>query len=188
MEVTYILTMNDILRFDGFVIRRSTQTKIGLGLAILLAPLLASAFWLTQAQGWSGFFNGSGVSVVVTVVWGAIIFGARRGSVRARNAKFLGRKTARIGPDGFLVATDFVEIKYRWLGILEITEDAHCVFVLVDALTAIIIPKNAFGSHEQVAVFLHNARAYWTNPKDSLPNSLVRDDVTTWPPPPQMLT
>lgn len=172
MTVDFALTGDDYAAFnlhwqDTSEFMRRSRRKVWILLAVMtLVPATISVATMENDPGLATFL---GLIAIVTLVWTAAIIALRRRNVSRsihnifRNMTgraMVGPRTLTIRPDAIHTVSEVSETTYKWIGIERIETNAVYVFFYQGSNGAIIVPKWAFSSEEQLQLFLETARQF----------------------------
>ena len=187
MEVTFVLTPEDLWTFNQFVIRRTFSFKLQLGVRFAFVPLCLILFSaLAGYAAWQCALFGLAAAIVWVPfsLWSSRWQAAR--TARKRRA-ILDKQTVSLGAKGVRQVTTQMDTLVWWSGLLEVSESAAHIMFFVDINRAFLVPKHAFISQAEAQAFLDKARRY----REAVLNgqTLLEDapaeDTGVWPPPPR---
>ena len=184
MEVTYTLTVADVVHFQKYLLRRSSPRNALRTWAVAFFLLLISGFLLMISTDKVSTLISSVVPLaLIFVFWKVFLrFALAR---QAKNTPALGDvQVLRITPQHFVQTTPTSETKMLWQGIFDVAQDANYLYLLLNKQRGYLVPKRAFLDAVQAQTFYETAAACWKSAKaGSLAPNLV--DNSAWPPPPQ---
>lgn len=187
MEVTFVLTPEDLWTFNQFVIRRTASFKLRIALRYASVPLFLIMFCAVSGfAAWQCVLFGA----VTAVVWAPFCLWSSRWettrSGRKRRA-VLEKQTVSISAKGMRQVNIQSDSLIWWTAILEVSESATQIMFFSDKHYAFLVPKRAFTSQAEAQAFLDKARRYREAALtgQTLPDEASADDTGVWPPPPR---
>lgn len=187
MEVTFVLTPEDLWTFNQFVIRRTFSFKLRMAVGFAFVPLCLIVFSaLAGFATWQCFLFGA----VTAVVWVPFYLWSARLQVTRTARKrrsVLEKQTISISAKGMRQVNIQSDALVWWASILEVSESATQIMFFSDKHYAFLVPKRAFSSLAEAQAFLGKARLYRDAALNgqTLPNDAPAEDNGVWPPPPQ---
>lgn len=107
-------------------------------------------------------FTGFLIGIIADIFW---IYLVKRQVMKFPDNKkgLLGKHTIEIIETGVNESTSVNEGFTYWKGIKEINQDKNSIYIILDTLMALIIPKRSFSSENEAIEFYNKALEYWTN-------------------------
>ncbi len=187
MEVTFVLTPEDLWIFNQFVIRRTASFKLRVGARFAFVPLCLILFSaLSGYAAWQCILFGLAAAVIWVpfCLWSSRWETTRIG--RKRRA-VLEKQTVSISAKGMRQVNIQSDSLIWWTAILEVSESATQIMFFSDKHYAFLVPKRAFTSLAEAEAFLDKARRYRDASLNGqmLPDDAPAEDSGVWPPPPR---
>lgn len=182
MQIKYSLEPEDLWRYNKFLINRVAAYKYRFLLRLVLVPLVTLLFSLNlRLQWWICLL----ATIVITCAWVPFCFWSlRRHYIKTIQEQpgVLGIHSLEITSEGVWQRTTISESLLLWNGFAEIVENNDQILFFLNQKFAVVIPKHAFQSQEDVKHFLDTATAYWKGNPSPLE---VEQGTAVWPPPPR---
>jgi hypothetical protein len=109
------------------------------------------------------------VVLMLMILYGIILFLTmnfslkRSGKLLQENGTVLGSKKIEILEQGIQESSENSTTIFKWQSIKEVTSDEHAIYIFVDKVAAIIIPKRYITDVTQQEVLLATVEKYKTN-------------------------
>lgn len=186
LEVTYTLTMNDLLAYYFYALRKARRL-IPVYVLLFVVGLLGLVPMHNNPMG----FGPWPVDVLViawigVVIWNFSRFGLTRAINRQakRNPSLFAQHHMKIDGAWLHISSAYDRIQQRWQMVSAVDSNARYIFITAGS-TAYILAKTRFGSPDEAQQFLSLATQYWQHAK-------AQPDVTpspegVWPPAPRFL-
>ncbi|NMO97187.1 YcxB family protein [Paenibacillus lemnae] len=149
MEVTVDLNKEDFWRFNRYVMFHLPKYRVMMWAALAAIPVLSIVLLKFSGFGWV-------YSVVVGVLLGILcdfLFVYRIKSRTMRMVKhtpgMLGERRITMDSSAIHEVTGKSQLRYPWNGIHELRRDEEYLFVFVNPLQAVIIPRRSFTNGEE---------------------------------------
>jgi uncharacterized membrane protein len=169
MIIEYEITENDYLFFNMYHFENSKTVKNTFALIRFIFPII---FLFLSLRSWINFEGLNPVSIfafVFACVW--LIFFPKwmKKSVENRTRKIiregnnkglLGKKKLEINEDYIIETDQNAESKHKWNVIEKVVNTQDYIFIYASAVSAYIIPINAFKSKEERDNFLHRVNIF----------------------------
>ena len=187
MEITYTLTKEDLLRYNSFLVRRTPSLRIGQIVSSLFVPLVLLFYSVGPLNPFHEHRFALLLTILITIVWIPFRMWVTRWAILKRNENTPGlfdRQTVKIGAKGLYGISGHTEITRAWPSFTEITGNTEYIYLLLNRMTVVIIPKNAFLSPQDAEAFLNAARGFWKSAVFGSDMPAV-PEPTSWPPSPR---
>jgi len=134
------LALIDMLRVAGyFPTDKFTQTAFTVGTYFIIFYLMLRFFNAVGKQSWL-----------------------------APDGNFLSQKTFQMTRKGLTEESDYQKSFTDWCGVTDIQETPEYILFYIDRMQAYLLPKAAFKTSEDAAVFLEKAQGYWRKARDGM--------------------
>ncbi len=187
VEVTFVLTPEDLWTFNQFVIRRTTSFKLRMAVGFAFVPLCLIVFSsLAGFATWQCFLFGA-VTAVVWVPFYLWSFRWQSARTARKRRAVLEKQTVSISAKGMRQVNIQSDALIWWTAILEVSESTTQIMFFSDKHYAFLVPKRAFTSLAEAEAFLEKARRYRDAVLNgqTLPEEAPAEDTGVWPPPPR---
>jgi len=181
MQITYSLEPEDLWRYNKFLINRVATYKFRLLLRLAIVPIGILLLFLSQQFNW---WQSTLALFAAACLWVPFCFWSlRRHYLKTIQEQpgVVGMHTLEISSEGVSQQTSTSKSLLNWNGFSEIVENNDQVLFFISQKFAVVIPKHAFQSQDQVKHFLDMATAYW---KGNPVPALLGQETEVWPPPP----
>jgi len=159
MEISVDITRDDYAAFQKHAQSRASAAVRRPHFALLVVAWVFTVVlftWFYTATPWAPayiFSCGIGIALgMVLFYWDARL--QQAGLVPEEDAYVCGPRTLIAGEDGLRVRSEKSELWLSPSAIRRIEQTAEHVFVYVDRAAAVIVPKRAFGSSEEMSAFV----------------------------------
>lgn len=169
MEINCTITREDVWRLYRFTMLRQPARRRGIAIVYLaLALWCAFGEWALQAS-WA--LIAITAPILAALLLGAGVWMLKAAVMRtpAEGGLTLGEHYVAIGREGVVNRTKSMQSLVHWSGILDTVGNKRYIFMLVDAHSAVIVPKRAFERKEEAQAFLDAARSYWRETRSEPP-------------------
>lgn len=167
MKITIDLTKEDYWQLNKFVMFHIPKYRNPLMITIISLPIIIIAlFRLVLDYSWAAsIIIGILVSVLSTFY---MIFSIKRKVMRLvkTNDGIVGEHVIELNGEGLYESTKYNNTHYSWKGIEDIKSDKDYLYIFVNHIQGINIPKRAFADEEQEQAFVNELEQY-TNKKIS---------------------
>jgi len=175
MQVTFTFAPSDFNRYFraqfGRMIRAAVPALIVM--SVLLNPGTFIGVFSLSTIIWTI----APVTLIFLVAFAAFPWIIRRRTYQ--NPLLAGPQTVAIGPDGVAWSGALFATRYAWAAVARIRQDASTIYIVLKSQAVVFVPKRAFATPPECAIFVDTAQAYFRG--DPVP--VVVDDGS-WPPPP----
>lgn len=162
MELTYELTMDDLIHYNMYHTLHSESTKRVLRKNRILFPILFTLIGLSTAYLTKDIVIGIcfiAGGLFLAIFYKKLYINLVKKSITAsfasgNNDIMLGSRTMRIEKDAVYYNSELSESKYKGKFINQILSDEKYVYVYLSAITSFIVPKNLFETPEKEAEFV----------------------------------
>lgn len=168
VEIQYEVTMEDMIEFDRYHMAHSPTVRRFLRTARLLVPVAFVAIGIATSVA-GGSFTSLAVFGLGSLLW-FLFMPALLGRARAKHARrmlsegegrgLLGKCTLSIAVDGLRVVREAGESTFAWCAVDSIVTAERHVYIYVSAISALVIPKDAFADRARCEWFVERARAW----------------------------
>ncbi|MFI2859055.1 YcxB family protein [Paenibacillus sp. JSM ZJ436] len=148
MEVHVDLHKEDFWRFNRYVMFHMPKYRTMMLSALISVPLLSILLLRFSSFDWV-------YSVVVGVLIGILCdllfvyrIKSRTMSMVKHNEGILGERTITVDRTAVHESNDKTQLRYDWSGIHDLRRDRDYLYIFVNSMQAVIIPKRSFGSPE----------------------------------------
>jgi len=159
MQVQFNQTVDDIVAVNLFHMKHSLTMRRMKRIATLVIVCLFLWFGLLRRYDWAFF--------VVAVLFFYIVFirivpkrYIRKLVREGRNTGLFGPCTVTISPEGISKKTEFSQSSFTWSSVERIDTTDDYALVYVNSLSALIVPRRAFGTPSEFAAFVSQAQQY----------------------------
>lgn len=167
MKITIDLTKEDYWKLNKFVMFHIPKYRNPLMITIISLPIIMIAlFRLVLDYSWlASIIIGILVSALSTFY---MIFSIKRKVMRLvkTNDGIVGEHVIELNGEGLYESTKYNNTHYSWKGIEDIKSDKDYLYIFVNQIQGINIPKRAFADEEQEQAFVNELEQY-TNKKIS---------------------
>ncbi len=165
VRATFRLTQGDLVALLKVINRRLTelshaQSKLFFSNLLIWIPLgIAFAAYAALFRNYPSMTRDLAIVAVffcigIGLMVGGILFKQRvvyRRAMLAPDGWFLSEQTVDLSPDGVSVRSACGEAHYTWPSFRDIVEDEANLYLFIDNAQALVLPKHALGSPEQIA-------------------------------------
>jgi hypothetical protein len=166
MELTFSITREDFWQFHKFYFERRGSFKRAALIFSISASLTGLALGVNGKLPWWGLLG----IVVVAAPLGPLYarfcrWRCKRSIMRllAKGDPHSGEQSLRINAEGVFIKSHNFEGTTRWGAVREIVETEEYIFILVDALSGLIIPRRVFPDPSSADAFVSLANSFRKN-------------------------
>lgn len=169
MKFTYTLSQLDVVTFNKLVCRRlaATTTTITARLGLFVLNALAWVAIAITTAAYASLYNKhawltSGLNTVliafgvaIAVLVASHLYRQKRNRELAFSDASWLRATQSVSatPEGLEIMTSGACTRYDWSGFTDCVEDQTMLYLFLDLTCAVLIPKNAFSTPEELSRF-----------------------------------
>lgn len=161
MKITIDLTKEDYWNMNKFVMFHIPKYRNLLMLTFISLPIIIIAM-LRFVLDYSWAY-----SIIIGILVSALsafymIFSIKRKVMRLvkTNAGTVGKHAIELNGEGMYETTEYNNLEYSWKEIEAIKSDKDYIYIFVNSVQAINIPKRAFSDDEQEQAFVHQLEQY----------------------------
>lgn len=160
MKVEIDLTKEDFWKFNKYVMFSLPKYKLSMIIILLSIPIFSIIISKLIGPGW-----------VYSIVAGTIIGGladvlflyrikSRTMKLVKKSDGIIGEHLVEINEQGLYASTARSQSTYGWDGIHELRQDKEIIYIFVNNLQAVIVPKRSFANQALEAEFTQTVQQY----------------------------
>lgn len=161
MKITVDLTKEDYWNLNKFVMLHLPKYRNPLLITMISLPIIIIAlFRFVLDYAWlSSIIIGILVSVLSAFY---MMFSIKRKVMRLikTNKGIVGEHIIELNAQGLYESTEYNESHYAWKGIEDIKADKEYIYIFINSIQGINIPRRAFENQEQESGFIQQLEQY----------------------------
>ncbi|MCT4595988.1 MAG: YcxB family protein [Anaeromicrobium sp.] len=164
MKITYSISKEDLWNYNKHVLYNNFKGKLNLVLSIIVLPILIYIAIFYVANSKIGALVASGFILVFAYYMRFPYLKKKVFKLAESGKHILEEKTLEIEMEGISQVSCCTNGSYKWNAIHKIEMTHKYVFIFVDQVTAIIIPKRIFKLEDEFILFYNTAMKYFQDP------------------------